>query len=299
MQAISEQLFNINNNLDITYNIKERHWIKMIHRAPHADKHLQLSSFCDTLLCAKTILPWWNEVYTIEYLYYVGLVCTPVSPRFAMYQIFQKYSKYPPKTNLTQLLVEISNESQGGVNKASGHRYSPSCGKSMPEQMLYWSLKNLHSILQRSQTENDTFQLVTQMSKHPIKGGVYKMGMLSAYEILSIYSLTSKQGNVRHATNAVMSKNNHASKFLEQRYGFKVYQQTKLLTLAAKQIPHIPSHVVENVSCKMSYDDSNKKYSRCDTLFSDQKFFFKVMDEKVYCIMHTGKEKIFWKFTKT
>ena len=110
-------------------------------------------------------------------------------------QFFEKYPKYAPKGNLTSLLIRISNETQGGINKASGHQYSPSSGKDMPEEMLYWSLKNLYTILQHSEICDDTFQLVTDIAKHPLKGGVYKIGPLSGYEILSIYSMTAVSGN--------------------------------------------------------------------------------------------------------
>eukprot|EP00957_Ditylum_brightwellii_P163728 12465089-Ditylum_brightwellii.AAC.1 len=140
----------------------------------------------------------------------------------------------------------------------------------MPEKMLYWSLKNLYAILQCSEECYDTFQLVTDIAKYPLKGGVYKIGPLSGYDILSFYSMMAVNGNHYHAQNAIILKNDHASEFLQTKYGFKPSQQKQLLSMAKQMLPLIPLHVVENVSCKMSYDASGRKSTRCDTMFSDQ-----------------------------
>eukprot|EP00957_Ditylum_brightwellii_P177248 13502728-Ditylum_brightwellii.AAC.1 len=90
LKNITSKAFDINQNMDIMYHLKERSGITIIHWSPHANKHLQLSSFCNMLVKAQTTLPWWNEYYIIEYLYFDGLVCTPVSPWFAMTEVMKK-----------------------------------------------------------------------------------------------------------------------------------------------------------------------------------------------------------------
>ena len=206
-----------------------------------------------------------------------------------MKEVFDKYANFPPTKCLTLVLIEFANRSQGGINKASGHQYSPSCGRDMPENYLYLSLKNMHSILKKLKHTNNTAQIVSELSMHPMKGGVFKVGPLAAYELLSIYSMTATGGNIHHVKNAVIAKNNNASEFLLNKYGFTVTQQSKLLEVARVHLPDVPIHIVENISCKMSYDYKHAKSIQCDTIFSDQKYILHLIDGKVYCTSSDGK----------
>ena len=113
---ITPRCLDINKNNEETQKIIKRKNQIYKHSKAHIDKHVQLSSCCYTLLRARSTLPWWTYIHTIEYSFYVGLTCTPVSPWFCMEEVFEHYPNCPPPQCLTEVLVDVAKDIQGGID---------------------------------------------------------------------------------------------------------------------------------------------------------------------------------------
>ena len=260
--------------LTSTMKIVLRENVLILHCKPHTNKHVQLSSFVKTIHCTYDSLTWWNYQYTIEYLFFVGLSCTPVTSWFSMQEIFYIYKKQPPTECLTVKLLEICKKQQGAIDRTTGHRYSPSAGRFMPMNYLYWSLKNLQNALKMLDDTENTSEIVCLIAKHPSKGGCYKIGHLSALEVITIYTLAGLSNNLCHATNAMICEGNRNTKFLEEKYGFSMSQRKHLLRFAQNEFPEYTHAILENVTCKMGQRWDNKMSHHCDTIFENQNRFF-------------------------
>eukprot|EP00957_Ditylum_brightwellii_P116370 8876141-Ditylum_brightwellii.AAC.1 len=107
--------------------------------------------------------------HTVELLYFMGLSCTPVTSWYALDELIKQYKTKPLTRNVTTILIEICKGHQGGLDRTCGHCYSPSAGKSIPENMIMWSQKNLYNILKLADTTTDTELIIKKISKHPSK----------------------------------------------------------------------------------------------------------------------------------
>jgi hypothetical protein len=88
-KEITQRCLQISSSLEEVHVIIKRRGQLYRHSKAHTDKHVQFSSACCTLLQARETLPWWRAVHVYEYLYFVGLTCTPVSAWFAMEEVFK------------------------------------------------------------------------------------------------------------------------------------------------------------------------------------------------------------------
>jgi len=273
-------------------NIIQQNNQKYCHRKAHINKHVQLSSFVNSLKDCQDFLPWWTHVHTIEYLQFVGMCCTPVSSWFVIDHILRHRRNHPPNQNLTEEMIAISIEIQGGIDRATGHRYTSSAGKVIPRTKLVKSLHNLNKLLLKSNTSNDTGDIVKCMSADVEKGGCYKMGDLSATEVLTIYHLSGWGTNPLHAVNAVINEKNNNTKFLEETYGFSRTQRDKLLKIAKICMPDVPTSVIENASCKMGLQQKHTTISRYDTVFENQKYIYTIESGKIIRYDKDGNKEI-------
>ena len=198
-----------------------------------------------------------------------------------MKEVFSCYKNHPPSVCLVEVLIDLAVTIQGGIDRASGHRYSLSSGDSYKKEHLHTSLKNLHHWLLHSNATNDTSQIIKNISNKVKDGGCYKIGNVSATELLTIFHLSGCGKNLHHTVNAVIKEKTATAKFLEKEYGFNRNQRGKLLPIAKLRLPLYKTNVVENATCKMGIEQSSEGKLQCDdTVFANQIYIY-MSDGKV------------------
>ena len=120
------------------------------HKKAHVNTFLQYSSYCCTIHEVHATLPWWALVHVVEYLYFCGLTCTPVTPWFAMKEMMCHYPTHEPSCSLTELLANLCKGTQGGIDRATGHQFTSSARTGMTRNVLFVSLHNMQTLLLES-----------------------------------------------------------------------------------------------------------------------------------------------------
>ena len=161
---------------------------KYWHLLPHINKNGYYSSFVHVLRKAE-LLRWWTFIHTIELMMFCFIPNTPVVVWECMEVVFDRYgSRGAPDRCLTIILCEIAIERFGGVCKAAGHRHVPSCGRSMPLNLLFWSLNNLMQLVMAIPKTRDTNELYAMAQRPPCKGGVQGVGpLISTHAARCVY----------------------------------------------------------------------------------------------------------------
>ena len=255
----------------------------MHHILANVNKNGQLSSYAHIFRVAETFV-WWTYIHAIELLMFCFIPNTPVTVWMSMQRVFEIHKDAAPTRCLTIYLCEIANDLYGGVCNAPGHRHVPSCGRSMPVYILYWSLRNLMNLVTALSTTSDTDSLYKMAQKPARRGGVQGVGPLISTHAVCIPVLAGYSHMTHHVDHCVVAEGNMTAKRLEENYDMSKQERAQALKAILPLVPELPTlQLLEEAGCAMGrfYYGTADRY--LDTYFYNQKLYF-VKDGKVHSI---------------